>query len=319
MDKILSISIAAYNVKDYIRENLDSIIASGCIDELELFVIDDGGTDETLEIAREYEKIYPDSIHVIHKEDEGYGSTVNFSIPHASGKYFRLLDGDDYVNSDNLRELIIRMRSSDADAFFSDVTQACESGKRKNVYSFAKEYDGRTLTIEESEKFPTSYIWAYAFKTEIVKAKHKGLLENAFYVDCLYLADSLSGVETIEYFGKPVYCYRLGIQGQSVNKIGVRKHYLEGVKVDRILLDKYEYIRNTRQDKYILKRIAEIHSNTIRMICMLDHNMANLKFIKDLEREVKINYPEVFHANASKRLFLLRKTGYLAYWINYPS
>ena len=94
MKKTLTISIAAYNVQKYIRQTLEFLIIPKIIDDLEIFVIDDGGQDETLSIAKEYADQYPDSIFPIHKENGRYGTVFNCAIQRASGKYFKLLDGN---------------------------------------------------------------------------------------------------------------------------------------------------------------------------------------------------------------------------------
>lgn len=60
--KILTVSIAAYNMEKYIRQALDSLIDERVIGDLDVFVIDDGGTDRTFEIAKEYAAKYPHSI-----------------------------------------------------------------------------------------------------------------------------------------------------------------------------------------------------------------------------------------------------------------
>ena len=100
-EKILTISVAAYNVEEYIRQTLDSLTDERVIGNLEIFVVDDGGKDSTLDIAKEYANIYPESVFPIHKENGGYGSTVNYSLAHAHGKYFKLLDGDDWFDTEN--------------------------------------------------------------------------------------------------------------------------------------------------------------------------------------------------------------------------
>ena len=101
-DKTLTISIAAYNMEAWIKRALDSLLDKRVIDDLEVFAVDDGGTDRTLEIAKEYALQYPNSIFPIHKENGGYGSTVNYSVKHANGKYLKLLDADDWFDADGL-------------------------------------------------------------------------------------------------------------------------------------------------------------------------------------------------------------------------
>ena len=55
-EKILTVSVAAYNVENTIEETLDSLVVPGILDKLEVFVVDDGGIDDTLKKARKYEK-----------------------------------------------------------------------------------------------------------------------------------------------------------------------------------------------------------------------------------------------------------------------
>ena len=95
MSKVLTVSIAAYNMESYIRQTLNSLIVPEILEKIEVLVVDDGGTDGTLAIAKEYETKYPITFHAIHKENGGYGSVINKSIELATGKYFKQLDGDD--------------------------------------------------------------------------------------------------------------------------------------------------------------------------------------------------------------------------------
>ena len=113
--KTLTVSIAAYNVEKFLENTLKSLEISELLNELEVFVIDDGGKDGSLEIARHFQEKYPDTIHAIHKENGGYGSTVAYSIAHATGKYFKLLDGDDWFDKEGLLQIIKRLRTCEAD------------------------------------------------------------------------------------------------------------------------------------------------------------------------------------------------------------
>ena len=71
MDKILTVSIAAYNVEKTIEECLDSFLPSRYFDDLEILVINDGSNDNTANIVSKYEKKYPDTIHLINKVNGG--------------------------------------------------------------------------------------------------------------------------------------------------------------------------------------------------------------------------------------------------------
>ena len=97
MEKLLTISVAAYNVEAYLDQLMASVIASGVLDAIEVLIVSDGSTDRTAEIARGYEAQYPASVRLIEKPNGGHGSTINRGIREAKGKFFRALDGDDWV------------------------------------------------------------------------------------------------------------------------------------------------------------------------------------------------------------------------------
>lgn len=97
MEKILTVSVAAYNVEKTIARTLDSCCADGVREQLEVIIVNDGSKDGTVDVVRSYCKRYPDTFKLIDKENGGYGSTLNCSIRAATGKYFKPLDGDDWV------------------------------------------------------------------------------------------------------------------------------------------------------------------------------------------------------------------------------
>ena len=69
MEKILSISVAAYNVASTLKETIDPFIESGVLDQLDIMIVDDGSKDDTAKIAQEYADNYPSSIRLISKEN----------------------------------------------------------------------------------------------------------------------------------------------------------------------------------------------------------------------------------------------------------
>ena len=118
MEKTLTVSIAAYNVEEFIENTLKSLLVED-IDDLEILVQDDDGTDKTAEIVKRYEKEYPNIIKLVHKENGGYGSTINSSIQLAKGKYFKQLDGDDWFNKENFKEFLKLLRTLDTDVVYN--------------------------------------------------------------------------------------------------------------------------------------------------------------------------------------------------------
>ena len=95
MDKV-SVILPIYNVSQYLRQALDSVI-NQTLRELEIICVDDGSTDDSLEIVREYAQ--KDSrIVVITGPNGGYGKAMNKGLDRATGEYIGILEPDDYVD-----------------------------------------------------------------------------------------------------------------------------------------------------------------------------------------------------------------------------
>ena len=92
----ISVIIPVYNVENYIRQALDSILNQTMIDSLEVLMVDDGSTDNSKYIVDEYADKY-DNFHVYHKKHEGQAIARNFAIDLAKGEYIHFMDADDYL------------------------------------------------------------------------------------------------------------------------------------------------------------------------------------------------------------------------------
>ena len=96
---ILSVLIPVYNVEPYLRDCLDSVVGQS-MKELEIICVDDGSTDGSLQILKEYAQKDP-RVKVIHKEqNEGLLLARKTAVNAASGAYFLFVDSDDYIGPD---------------------------------------------------------------------------------------------------------------------------------------------------------------------------------------------------------------------------
>ncbi len=103
MSKI-SVIIPVYNVEQYLRQCLDSVI-SQTLSDIEIIIINDGSPDNSINIIREYEK--KDSrIIVIDKKNEGVGKARNDGINKASGEFVAFMDSDDYYPTKNTLDIL---------------------------------------------------------------------------------------------------------------------------------------------------------------------------------------------------------------------
>ena len=116
----VSVVVAVYNAEKYLRQMLESIL-SQTLNEIEVICVDDGSTDSSLSILKEYEKTDTRiSIYVNNIEADGAATARNLGIMHAKGKYISVLDADDYFEPDMLETLYEEAENTSSDLVIYD-------------------------------------------------------------------------------------------------------------------------------------------------------------------------------------------------------
>lgn len=128
-EKLISVIIPVYNVKDYLRQCLDSVIGQS-FRQLEIIVVDDGSTDGSGAICDAYART-DDRIRVYHTENRGLASARNYGLDRASGAYLFFADSDDWMDENAMSLLLETAAAYDADIA---VGRICREWKNKTVY-----------------------------------------------------------------------------------------------------------------------------------------------------------------------------------------
>jgi glycosyltransferase involved in cell wall biosynthesis len=102
-----SIVTAIYNTEDYVSDAIESVINQtiGFEDNVQLILVNDGSTDRSGEICKEYRNRYPNNIVYIEKENGGVSSARNRGLKEVKGKYVNFLDSDDKLSKNTLEEV----------------------------------------------------------------------------------------------------------------------------------------------------------------------------------------------------------------------
>lgn len=266
--KVLTIAIASYNVEKFLFNIVQSLIEAKNAEKLEILIINDGSKDNTGLIAKELEeitKVGKDSIvKFIDKPNGGHGSAINKGIELATGKYFKLMDGDDYFDTEALDELIIHLEKSDEDIILNNYVEDLSVTSKYNVikhYEFME--PGKTYNIEDlcykgygfGEWGPL--LSTSTFKTQMLKDANFKISEKCFYVDMELNSIAFVFAKTIKYYPLDLYIYYLGRVGQSVSAASFKKNYKNHEKVTlRIIKDiYYKYPLSDAKKEYLRTRI----------------------------------------------------------------
>lgn len=124
---MISIIIPVYNVQDYLRECLDSIVSQENQD-YEVILVDDGSTDKSPDICDEYCSRYP-QFRVIHKKNGGVSSARNIGLDEAKGDWIWFVDADDWIEKNALQELEDVISEHDCDIVFHGLHTIFDNGR----------------------------------------------------------------------------------------------------------------------------------------------------------------------------------------------
>lgn len=105
---LVSVVIPVYNIENYIKEALDSVISQtiGFNSNIEIILVDDGSSDSSGDICKEYLSRYPDNIKYFRQKNSGVSRARNEGMSFASGEYIHFLDGDDSLPADYYEKMI---------------------------------------------------------------------------------------------------------------------------------------------------------------------------------------------------------------------
>ena len=320
MKKTLTVVIPSYNVERYLHQTLDSFIAEEVLDEVEVIVVDDGSKDRTAEIGKEYVEKYPESFQVISKPNGGHGSTINKGIEVARGRYFKVVDGDDWVDTAEFVKLVQALSKCEADYVLTDYDQVDDQTKEKSKISFSFLAEKQIWKFEEISGKLEIPMHALVIKTSILKENAIYIDENSFYVDVEYTLFPVPYVNSVAYFPFCVYQYRVAQVAQSVSMAGFQKHIQNHIDVTLHLcafLQEYEKKTNNKQKRdYIANRVASMVGDQAGIFTSFSpfDRAIRQKFI-EFDKEVKMRSELIYELSdsRSKVLHLLRKTNFKFY------
>jgi len=313
--KILTISVAAYNLENYIEQNLKTLTNTKYNDLLEIIVTDDGSKDKTTEIVQQYVNKFPNTVKLIKQKNAGPGSTVNSGIKNASGKYFKMIDGDDWVESDQLEILLDKLINIDLDmvitnyeTFDNSKNQIIKLNKPNNIskdiiYNF--EQIAKTLSLDMHNVL---------YKTEILK-NNNITLDNGFYTDVEYLLLPAIYIKNVVYYDLNIYVYRVSRIGQSVSLESSRKHLdMHDLVLNRLInyYNDNKKLKNVNIMEYIKNRIAVMADSQLTTLLSfkMDKNQKNK--IKEYNKELKEKSIDIYiKYKEGKKVKLLIYSNYL--------
>ena len=280
MEYEVTIGIPVYNVEKYIRLTMDSALAQS-FKSIEFLVLDDCGTDTSMDIVRDYQKNHPrgKDIHIVRPfKNGGLGRARNLIIESAQGKYLYHLDADDAIAPNTIQLLYENAVKYDADIVYGSyerIEEFDEQTKRiKYQYPFLcflKEYEFADYVYSDYG-FLQANTWNFLIRKEIYlknNIRHKAV---NFWEDFSTTIDLPTYITRAVLLPDITYFYycRYG----SLSNFGNHQH-IEKCEIQKTLDAMAEVKKNSCRVKsmpYFHKRMFKVMMTHFYMVCAILKN-----------------------------------------------
>lgn len=263
--KYISFAVPCYNSAGYMDHAIESILTGG--DDIEIIIVNDGSKDETGEIADRYAREYPDIIKAIHQENGGHGEAVNTGLSYATGRYFKVVDSDDWLDPDALQKVLGVIRqfedsNRDLDMLISNYVYEKVGVKNKKVVHYRNVFDQDVVFgWSDMGRFHVDqYILMHSviYRTDMLKLCQLKLPKHTFYVDNIYVYYPLPFVRNIYYIDVDLYRYFIGRDDQSVNEKNMIARADQQIFVTKVMIKMYsmKQITNRKLRQYMTNYLA---------------------------------------------------------------
>ena len=252
----LAVTIAApvYNVEPYIEKALLSALEQDFQHPYEILIVDDCGTDGSMDIVRHLQQTHPDGsrIRIIsHPENRGLGAARNTLIDNLQGRYAFFLDPDDSMEKDALSVLYAKATESNADITYGSTWKTYPSGEKvwlKNYPDYVVCHENAGAYLAQSKPFlPHVEYWAKLWRTDFIR-QHKIRSVNKIIDDALPNFRALVESSTLCFTDRYVYRYlerpdslsRANELGSSDNRVLIILSDIRAIK--RLVKEQYHHI-----------------------------------------------------------------------------
>ena len=220
--KILSFIIPSYNSERFLDKCIPSFVDEAVLDKLDIIIVNDGSTDNTVEVAEKYCRMYPGSVRLISQENKGHGGALNTGCAAAVGKYLKVIDADDWVETRNLKEFVRRLENCDSDVVLTHhYTIDIGTGEVKKWKSyppaFERDYTFREI-MDSWKSFDRSLTFhGITYNTAFYHKYGVQLSEHVFYEDHEFATFACCYAKSVMPMDLFIYDYRIGDVQQSVS------------------------------------------------------------------------------------------------------
>ena len=254
----LSVIIPVYNVESYLRECLDSI-TNQTVKDIEIICVDDGSTDNSPEILKEYQK--KDSrIKIITKENGGQASARNLGIKEAQGEYIAFIDSDDFIEAEMLEKLYTKAKDNNLDivmckiATYNNQTKEIKDNVWYYMLGIFRDFEKEIFNHKDTKEFTCNIAvtpYNKIYKTSLIKDNDILFPEGLIFEDEKFFYDTYLRAKRVSIIPEFLYYYRVSRKGSTVD-IEKENDYTDIIEISKQIRQTFKETNNYEDYKYLL-------------------------------------------------------------------
>lgn len=250
MDKLITFAVPCYNSAAYMDHCIETLLSAG--EDAEIILVDDGSTkDDTPAKCDEWAAKHPDIVRAIHQENGGHGEGVNQGIRNARGLYYKVVDSDDWLDTDALSKVMAKLREFSAmpapvDLLIANYVYEHVEDNTQKAMGYKNVFPtDQIITWDSIHRFHTSqYLLMHSviYRTQLLRDCGIELPKHTFYVDNIFVYQPLPYVKTLYYMDLDLYRYFIGRADQSVNESVMAGRIDQQVRVTKHMINAHDVL-----------------------------------------------------------------------------
>lgn len=309
----VSVIVPAYNIESYIGRCLESIIRQK-INDIEIIVVNDGSTDNTLEIVKDYRGKYS-NIKIIDKKNEGSIEARKSGLTKARGEYILFIDGDDWIEDNTINLLYKKAKKNCADIVLYNGYWAYDDYKKiLRSFNINEDIKSSPLISLFMNNINPGIVFKF-IKREYINKNQIMFPENISFAEDLATSASLfMHNPKIEVVNNSLYNYyqrSTSISKQVSDKILDVDKAIEFIREQLIINSIYDEIEKE------FERMVYTHMFSERILGAEKlYSVHKILYIKYKSRNIKVNQ-NIYLNKLIKEKYFFDKIRIKCYLINY--
>ena len=315
---MLSVIIPVYNVENYLNECLDSV-TSQTLEDMEIICIDDGSTDNSPDILKEYSK-KDKRIKIITKENGGQATARNLGIKEAQGEYIAFVDSDDFIEPTMFEKLYTKAKDNNLDiamckiATYDNQTEEIKDNVWYYMLGVFRDFEKDIFNHKDTKEF-TCHIavtpYNKLYKTTLLKENNILFPEGLIFEDEKFFYDTYLRAKRVSIVDEFLYYYRINRKGSTVDTIK-DNDFSDIVPISKLIretfkeTDNYEDYKILLSNRFIHLQLARFTQTSQKykenffnlLKSDLEEVLADRTIYDNLESDVKLRVDKIINSES---------------------